>query len=264
MFDLMQIAVDDSLLDNTNSMGTGENSEMYDALLALKPNGMTLNAWTVKAGVGRSIFTEIRRHGNPTAETLQKLLDAIGVSLGELYAQMPPAPVRSEVRGTGLVSEKDVHDARWGLGNLPAVPLVGSAVGGASDDLDEHVELTELHLGEVLDYLARPAGLANDPGAYAVTVVGDSMVPRYKPGERCFVSPRSSVGIGDDVIVQLRGNGDAAGADPDFSSRVTMVLVKELVRRGATFIELKQHNPDMTFKVPMARVAAVHRISGRL
>lgn len=233
-----------------------DETAMYAALMAVKPDGMSLSQWATRAGVHRSIFNGIKAHGNPTSETLQKLLDAIGLGLSDLYARMP---VKTEVRGAGLVSERDVRDARWGDGNLPAVPLVGSAVGGSSEDLDEFVELTELHLDEVLDYLARPAHLANDPGTYAVTIVGDSMVPRYEPGERAFVSPRAPIGIGDDVVVQLRGAGGEQVAD-----RVTMVLIKRLVRRGATFVELKQFNPDATFKVPMARVAAIHRVAGRL
>lgn len=177
----------------------------------------------------------------------------------ELMAEEETPLVRTEVRGTGLVSEQDVRDARWSSGNLPAVPLVGSAVGGSSVDIDEDVELTELHLGEVLDYLARPAHLAHDPNSYAVTVVGDSMAPRYEPGERAFVSPKASIAIGDDVIVQLRGDG----AD-QLANRVTMVLIKRLARRSATFVELRQFNPEKTFRVPMARVAAIHRVSGRL
>jgi phage repressor protein C with HTH and peptisase S24 domain len=56
----------------------------------------------------------------------------------------------------------------------------------------------------VLDYLARPPSLADDPDAYAVEIVGESMAPRFEPGERAFVSPKARVGIGDDVIVQLR------------------------------------------------------------
>lgn len=235
-------------------------SAMYAALMAVKPDGLSLSQWAARAGVHRSIFNGIKAHGNPTSETLQKLLDAIGLALSDLYARMP---VRTEVRGAGLVSERDVREARWGDGNLPAVPLVGSAVGGSSEDLDELVELTELHLDEVLDYLARPAHLANDPGTYAVTIVGDSMAPRYEPGERAFVSPRAPIGIGDDVVVQLRG-----APRPEYGSqvadRVTMVLIKRLVRRGATFVELRQFNPDATFKVPMARVAAIHRVAGRL
>jgi phage repressor protein C with HTH and peptisase S24 domain len=43
-----------------------------------------------------------------------------------------------------------------------------------------------------------------------------------------------------------------------------MVLVKELVRRGAQYVELKQFNPELTFRVPAERVAAIHRVSGRL
>jgi phage repressor protein C with HTH and peptisase S24 domain len=247
------------MLDIANMAKTGEASAMYDALMAVKPEGMSLNQWAGRAGVHRSIFNGIRAHGNPTRTTLEKLLAAIGVSLTQFEARL--LPVRSEVRSAGLVSERDVEHARHGARNFVPVPLVGSAVGGTIEDLDEHVEMTELHLSEVLDYLARPAILESDPGAYAVTIVGESMAPRFEPGERAFVSPRASVGIGDDVIVQLRA---APNGDPDHDQRVTMVLIKRLVKRGPDFLELKQFNPSMTFRLPLGRVAAIHRVVGRL
>jgi phage repressor protein C with HTH and peptisase S24 domain len=80
------------------------------------------------------------------------------------------------------------------------VPLLGTAYGG---DWEDEIELTELHLSEVLDNLARPPSLANDDEAYAIEIIGDSMFPRFKPGERAFVSPKAAVRPGDDVIVQL-------------------------------------------------------------
>jgi phage repressor protein C with HTH and peptisase S24 domain len=43
-----------------------------------------------------------------------------------------------------------------------------------------------------------------------------------------------------------------------------MVLIKRLVRRSAHFVELAQFNPPMTFRVPSERVAAIHRVRGRL
>ncbi len=225
---------------------------LIDALMAIKPPELTANAWALKAGVNRTIFNDVKKRNNMSHDTLTKLLDAVGVSLAQFEAGRQP--VRSEVAGTGM-SVSDIERARTGLPQGKLLPLLGSAIGGEWDGIDEAVELTELHLSEVLDYLARPASVANDPEAYAITIVGDSMAPRYEPGERAPVSPRSSISIGDDVVVQLRSEG---------SDRITIVLIKRLVRRTAKFVELRQFNPAIDFKIPLDRVGAIHRVRGRL
>lgn len=252
----MQIAASAAVLDITNSMSAAEtmskNSQLYDDLMRVKPPELSLNAWAVKAGTGRSIFTEIRRHGNPTAETLGRLLRAIDLDPARFEAVRQV--VETEVRSAGIA---DVHDARYGTKPIPRLKLLGSAVGGQYDE--GGVDLIELHLGDVLDYLARPASLESDGKAYALTVISDSMSPRFEPGERVAVSPRAPVHIGDDVIVQLRGNGEDQNAD-----RIAQVLVKRLVRRSASYVELRQFNPDETFQVPAARIAAIHKVAGRL
>lgn len=246
--------------------GQEDASAMYDALMAVKPADLSLSRWASRAGINRSIFNGIRRHGNPTAETLQKLLDAIGADLTALYAHMPERDpvVRTEVKGTGLA----VHEIERGWRGAPRpkpVPLLGTAYGGEWSD---GVEMTELHLSEVLDYLARPPSLDGDPQSYAVEIVGDSMAPRFEPRERVWVSPRSRVSPGDDVIVQLRNARTSEDAErnpnPDFADRVTMVLIKRLVRQTPKSVELQQFNPPETFTIPGERVAAIHRVRGRL
>jgi SOS-response transcriptional repressor LexA len=226
---------------------------LYARLIAIKPSELSLNAWAVRAGVSRTFFNDVRKRGNARHDSLTKILDAAGVSLADFEAGQ--VSVRTEVRGTGMSAE-DVHRAWRGPDQAKAVPLVGSAFGGEWSD---GVEMTELHLAEVFDYLARPHSLAADAEAYAVEIIGDSMAPRYEPGERVFVSPKSPIRINDDVIVQLKGEGRDQLAD-----RVTMVLIKRLVKRGPTFIELRQFNPELTFRVEMERVAAVHRVRDRL
>lgn len=144
---------------------------------------------------------------------------------------------------------------------LPRIPVVGSAMGIGSFDPEQHVELTELDMAEVLDWVVRPESVAADKRAYAVTIVGDSMWPRFRPGRRVIVSPRAPVAIGDDVIVQLRGGADGGA---EYQDRVTTVLIKELARRSATYIELRQFNPDVTFKVSADQVAAVHKVIGEI
>lgn len=238
------------------NMGDEPGSPLYQTLMSLKPEGMSNFEWARQAKVDRSLFNAIKRSGNTTQKTLEKLLSAINVDPAR--ASEIHSLVLSEVRGTGLSTE-EVRLER-AAPNVARLPLVGSALGGSFSDINEHVELTELYLGDVLDNLSRPAHLIGDEHAYAVTIVGDSMEPRYKPSERVFVSPRASIGIGDDVIVQLkRGPTD----DPEQAERVTMVLIKELVRRSSSFVELSQFQPPARFKIPAERVAAIHRVVGR-
>jgi hypothetical protein len=172
--------------------------------------------------------------------------------------------VRTEVRGTGMTADQ-VRDAYAMSGNVKPLRLYGTALGGPFSSMNE-VDMTELRLSEILDYLSRPASLADDPDAYAVEIVGESMAPRFEPGERVFVSPKANVRPGDDVIVQLV---DPRAAE-DMADAVTDVLIKRFVRRTANVVELKQYNPEKTFEVPLDRIAriggklAIHRVRGRL
>ena len=58
-------------------------SQIYRDLMRFKPESLSPNAWAVKAGVSRSVWSDMRRHGNPSRRTLQKLLAAAGSSLAE-------------------------------------------------------------------------------------------------------------------------------------------------------------------------------------
>lgn len=237
-------------------MPSATTSDLHDRLLALKPDGLSFNAWALKAGVNRTIFNDVKKRGNIRHDSLTKLLDAIGVSLGDFAAG--GAVVRSEVRSAGM-SAHDVERSWHAPSPSQPVPLMGTAFGGEWED---GIEMVELHLGEALDYLGRPPSLAADPKAYAVEIVGDSMAPRFEPGERAFVSPKSAVRPGDDVIVQLRAKANDEADQTD--GQVVMVLIKRLGRQAPRHVELIQFNPPMTFTVPIERVAAVHRVRGRL
>jgi phage repressor protein C with HTH and peptisase S24 domain len=139
------------------------------------------------------------------------------------------------------------------------LPVYGSALGADLIFPDEggvvvQVEQTEINMSASnIDYMARPIGITGRPDLYVVTVSGHSMEPRWNSGRRVLVDPRRSPGVGDDVIVQLRG--------PTFDGEeVKHVLIKELVRRKPGAVVLRQFNPDVTFAVPNEQVAAVHRV----
>jgi phage repressor protein C with HTH and peptisase S24 domain len=164
--------------------------------------------------------------------------------------------ILSEVRDR---TERPLEE-KYGAADLPGIPLVGSAVAMHSFDPEHHVELTEIDMAEVLDMVRRPVSLARDNEAYAVTVVGESMWPRFRSGRRVIVSPRAPVSINDDVIVQLRG----IEGDDEYRERVSLVLIKELVKNSPSFVELRQFNPDVTFRVERERIVAMHKVIGEV
>jgi SOS-response transcriptional repressor LexA len=200
--------------------------------------------------------TTITRHYKAAAET--RLGRQTLAKLRERFPDFPgwAPPVRSEVAGFG---DRPLNE-KFGSNDLPPIPLLGSAMAMEAFDPERHIELTEVNASEVLDNVARPASLARDNEAYALTIVGDSMWPRFRPGRRVVVSPRAPVSIGDDVVVQLRGTQ----GDEEYRERVALVLIKELVKRTATHYELRQFNPDVTFQVPIERVVKMHRVVGEV
>ena len=145
------------------------------------------------------------------------------------------------------------------LRRLPkTLPIYGSALGAYLEFNDENgvvvkVEQTEVQMAAPLDYMARPIGVTGRPDLYVVEVAGHSMEPRYDSGRRVLVDPKRSPGVGDDVVVQLRG--------PTFDGEeIRHVLIKQLVRRRPGVVVLRQFNPGVEFEVPNEQVAAVHRV----
>lgn len=223
--------------------------------MRFKPEGLSPNAWALKAGVSRTVWNDMRRHGNPSRRTLEKLLTAAGSSLLEFEALRlgpEPAHLPSSSRGAHL---SDLMRG-WNAAPLSPLPLVRSGVAGEYGEPGKEVEVTEIRPGELIERLPRPRALANDPDAYAFTIVGASMWPRFRTGSRVAVSPRSPVAIGDDVIVRLSGECQPEGAE--------RILVVQLVKRTAGRFELRQFNPDRSIQVDAGDVEAILKVVGEL
>lgn len=71
----------------------------------------------------------------------------------------------------------------------------------------------------------------SDPRAFIVPVVGDSMSPKYEPGEFALVEPDTAPEVGEDVLVRLSDG---------------RTLLKRLYRRLGAVIVLKNLNPFKT------------------
>ena len=160
---------------------------LYADLLRFKPDSWSLNGWANAAGVSRAVWSDMRRHGNPSRRTLERLLAAAGSSLAEYEALRiglaPPQPVADAMSG---LSEHDA--ASWRGAPLPPVPLFATTMAPEWDGEGSQVEAIAIDRARIIDRLARPPALAGDADAYAVAVVGDAMWPRFRPGRRLLLS----------------------------------------------------------------------------
>lgn len=103
---------------------------------------------------------------------------------------------------------------------------------------------------EPVDYLERPCFIARGQQAYAVTVTGNSMSPRFNPRDVVYAAPRLPVEAGDYVIVQFIEDDERCA------------IIKQLVSADDEKIVLHQFNPASNFSIERKRVVALDRISG--
>lgn len=234
-------------------MAPGEESQLYRDLTRFKPEGLSLNAWAVKAGVNRTVWADMRRHGNPSRKTLEKLLHAAGSSLAEFEALRISVTSQSLPPGSEGVGER--RPKGWTPPPLPPLPLRESELAGEWGEPGSGIEMMEVRAGTEIDRLPRPASLGSDSEAYALTIVGDSMWPRFRPGRHVAISPHTPVAIGDDVLVHLRAKG---------REKRGLVLLKELARRSTGFVELRQFNPEASFQIDAADVESIEKVAGEI
>ncbi|HEY0629792.1 MAG TPA: S24 family peptidase [Sphingomicrobium sp.] len=222
---------------------TKAGTQLFEDLMRFKPDGMTANAWAVQAGVSRTIWSDLRRHGNPSRRTLEKLLAAAGSSLAEFEALRVGEAVPAEAGAAQALAE---INRRWREAPRGPILLLATAA-GEWREAGHRIELLVIDRSRVVGKVDRPRALASDGEAYAVTMVGQSMWPRFRAGRKLLVSPASEVAVGDDVLVQLAGD---------------RALIGELVGRSRSRVELRQFNPDVTFDVAIDEVETVHKVVG--
>jgi len=133
------------------------------------------------------------------------------------------------------------------------LPIYGSALGADLDFSGTAVEQTHLNTGDVVQYISRPSAVANRPDVYGVYIQGSSMAPRYQEGELAVVETRTPPRVGDDVVVYLC-NG------LDDGEEISACLIKRLVRRSGSYIELEQFQPHTTFRIESNTIKKVHRV----
>ncbi|CCE96344.1 LexA repressor [Sinorhizobium fredii HH103] len=157
--------------------------------------------------------------------------DAAGAEIG-----IPTPKPRAVDPPNATVIEKVVGEAR-------KIPVFGQAVGGVDGEF--------LMNGNVLYDVLAPPILSDISGAYAVSISGDSMSPRYEDGEVCFVDPSRRVKRGDYVIAQIRLEEGGA----------PLAYVKKFIRHNSSELVLEQFNPQKELRFEAHTVHSVHYIA---
>ena len=139
------------------------------------------------------------------------------------------------------------------------LPIWGSGLGAAREIDGEAIEQTMLNTGEVVEYVKRPTLLKGKPDCYGLYVQGSSMHPALPDGEMVVATRNAPLSAGDNVVVYLR----TADPELDDGSHARAVLVKELVRRTARYVELRQYQPAKDFRIEMDEVLRIDRILTR-
>ncbi len=143
--------------------------------------GLTASGLARRAGLDATSFNPSKRHGPgdpprprwPSTESLTRILEATGVSLGE-FADLA----------------EDAADGAW------TVPLLGLAQAGAEGFFDD----AGLPTGEGWEETDLPRAAES---LFSLQITGDSMIPLYREGDRVLVDQSATeVRRGDRVVVR--------------------------------------------------------------
>ena len=186
---------------------------------------MSLSAMAQKAGLDPTAFNKSKRVG-PDGRKRWLSMESLNKVLNATNTTLDEF-----IRLTG----QNIEPSRQ------TIPLLGFAQAGCDGFFDD----AGFPIGSAgWDAISCPMSL--DKTAYALEVCGSSMEPVYREGDRLIVSPDSEIRKGDRIVLKTK-NGE--------------VMVKELKRQTASFVELKSLNPahpDRSFPIQeiswMARV----------
>lgn len=217
-----------------------------------------INDTVIGEAIGRDRSTANRVITGKTPFDLQHapaLARLFQVSVEDLLRRVGAIP-DEQVASNASVVRMEGASAQKPQANLP---VYGTALAAAKAVDDDAVEQTTLNRSEVIHYVKRPVFLNGVKNAYALHVQGSSMHPALPDGEMVVVVPEMPLSVGDNVVVYLRPDDP----DEDDGQTARAVLVKELVRRTARYVELRQYVPAMDFRLEMDKVIRIDRVLSR-
>jgi phage repressor protein C with HTH and peptisase S24 domain len=196
--------------------------------------------WELGKGISRANLAAI-------AERFKVNLDWLEFGKGEMPLKSTVDEVSKTVDNqpkTGAENHKIAHNAIIGhqVTGFGRIPIRGKGMGGSEGVLI----FSDQNFGDIL----APPALADIPDAYAVYVVGDSMLERFQHGEVVYVHPYVPVRKNDDCVIQI-STGD--GQPP-------IGYIKRFVSFDDKTLKVRQLNPPKVLTFPREKVISVHRI----
>lgn len=190
----------------------------------------------VVTGLSQQTISKVETIGRIGPKSLKKIVTALKIPDAELRAALAGTPGAPDFQNAHIVEHKPHHRK---------IPVMGHAAGALPGN-------GHLIMGEQRALIPCPPDLANITDAYAVTVTGTSMIPRYLPGEILYVNPLREPYAGDYVVAQI--------CDP--ASGELHGYVKRFERWDGNTLVLHQHNPDEPIRFDGQLVHAIHKIVG--
>ncbi len=175
-----------------------------------------------------------------TLDWMIRLAKPLGIEPRDLLPASPDPPT-SPPRPSAPAKAPSRAPRALVTGGLASdlIPVRGAARGG----LEQEMFLED----GPIDYTPRPPCLAQARDAYALYVVGDSMMPRFRPGMLLFVNPHRPPRRETGVVVIKRN---------------AIVLIKEYVELKEDCLVLHQHNPDCFLEILRNEITSFHCVVG--
>ncbi|MHC8334733.1 XRE family transcriptional regulator [Pseudomonas sp. LB3P25] len=155
--------------------------------------------WSSQSRIG-NYESDLRE---PNLADLTLLAPALGVSVAELISgtgsQQLFSALTNQAPHTSTLAPIKVGSVVRPIGPTKegVVPVVGTAKLG----MDGYFEALDFPVGHGDGYLHI---YSDDPNAYGLRVIGDSMHPRIKSGEYVLIEPNKMFITGDEVMVQTQ------------------------------------------------------------
>ncbi|WP_162234251.1 S24 family peptidase [Novosphingobium sp. Leaf2] len=225
----------------------------------VKRAGMSMR--TFAAACGYKAASGVQRYMDPEFDARLSLTVAEKIA-GALEGKGSPAITRDDVFALAGLPPANAVPVQYEGASMERmkqdVPILGTALGADRIEDSLSIEQTALYDHEIIGYAKRPVILDGRPDVYGIYVQGSSMFPAFEDGQIVFAETTRPPRIGDNVIVYLRKNGEGQDGDDGESART--VLVKRLVRRSGSYVELEQYRPGLTFQIDAKEVLKIHRV----
>ena len=158
-----------------------------------------------KSGIPQPRISEILsgKTKSPQSKTLIKLSEALEFE----YSKLVEAVVKIEGSKGEIDLAPEAYDDSGSKRPASAfdiprpsgrIPIISWAQAGPDGFFED-----SFPAGSGFGEINRPYDVT-DPNAYALTVIGDSMVPKYEPGDVILVSPNMGVQTGDYAVVRMK------------------------------------------------------------